>query len=62
MPRTISSRWPAVISFAAAIVSPESAGAALLRGAFHVLSLLMPYLEPAQRDHLHALAGQYEKR
>ena len=30
-------------------------------GAFHVLSLLMPHLEPAQRDHLHALAGQYEK-
>ena len=43
-------------------LEPESAGAALLRGAFHVLSLLMPYLEPAQRDHLHALAGQYEKR
>ena len=42
-------------------LEPESAGAALLRGAFHVLSLLMPYLEPAQRDHLHALAGQYEK-
>ena len=42
-------------------LEPESAGAALLRGAFHVLSLLMPYLEPAQRDHLHALAGQYDK-
>ena len=42
-------------------LEPDSAGAALLRGAFHVLSLLMPYLEPAQRDHLHALAGQYEK-
>ena len=28
-------------------LEPESAGAALLRGAFHVLSLLSPYLEPA---------------
>ena len=26
-------------------LEPESAGAALLRGAFHVLSLLMPYLD-----------------
>ena len=26
-------------------LEPESAGAALMRGAFHVLSLLMPYLE-----------------
>ena len=43
-------------------LEPESAGAALLRGAFHVLSLLMPYLEPSQREHLHVLAGQYEKR
>jgi AcrR family transcriptional regulator len=40
----------------------EQAATSLKRGAFHVLSLLMPYLEPAQRDHLHALAGQYEKR
>ena len=43
-------------------LEPESAGAALLRGAFHVLGLLMPYLEPSQREHLHVLAGQYEKR
>ena len=43
-------------------LEPKSASAALLRGAFHVLSLLIPYLEPAQRDHLHALAGQYEQR
>ena len=28
-------------------LEPESAGAALMRGAFHVLSLLLPYLEPA---------------
>jgi AcrR family transcriptional regulator len=40
-------------------LEPESAGAALLRGAFHVLSLLAPYLEPAQREHLHALVGNY---
>ena len=42
-------------------LEPESASAALMRGAFHVLSLLIPYLEPAQRDHLHTLAGQYDK-
>jgi AcrR family transcriptional regulator len=40
-------------------LEPESAGPALLRGAFHVLSLLNPYLETSQREHLHALAGQY---
>ena len=42
-------------------LEPERAGAALLRGAFHVLSLLLPYLEPAQREHLHALAGSYHE-
>ena len=26
-------------------LEPESAGAALLRGAYHVLSLLLPYLD-----------------
>jgi AcrR family transcriptional regulator len=40
-------------------LEPESAGAALLRGAFHVLSLLMPYLEPAQKEHLLGLVGHY---
>lgn len=40
-------------------MEPESAQAALLRGARHVLSLLMPYLEPAQRAHLARLAGAY---
>jgi AcrR family transcriptional regulator len=40
-------------------LEPASAGAALLRGAFHVLSLLLPYLESAQREHLHALAERY---
>ena len=44
-------------------LEPESAGAALLRGAFHVLSLLLPYLEPAEREHLHnpAIAGRYNR-
>jgi AcrR family transcriptional regulator len=40
-------------------LEPETAGAALLRGAFHVLSLLLPYLEAGQREHLHALVGEY---
>ena len=40
-------------------LEPASAGAALMRGAFHVLSLLSPYLEPDQREHLHALVGNY---
>ena len=40
-------------------LEPESAGPALLRGAFHVLSLLSPYLESEQREHLHVLAGHY---
>jgi AcrR family transcriptional regulator len=42
-------------------LEPDSAGPALLRGAFHVLSLLMPYLEPAQREHLLGLVGPYQK-
>ncbi len=40
-------------------LEPEGASAALLRGAFHVLSLLLPYLDPVDREHLHALAGRY---
>lgn len=40
-------------------LEPDSAGAALLRGAYHLLSLLMPYLEPAQREHLFSLVGNY---
>ena len=40
-------------------LEPEAANAALLRGAFHVLSLLSPYLDHAQREHLHALASRY---
>lgn len=41
-------------------LEPERAGAALMRGAFHVLSLLLPYLEPASREHLFALADRYQ--
>ena len=40
-------------------LEPEAAGASMMRGAFHVLSLLTPYLEPAQRDHLQSLVGSY---
>jgi AcrR family transcriptional regulator len=42
-------------------LEPEAAGTSMMRGAFHVLSLLAPYLEPAQREHLQALASRYEK-
>jgi AcrR family transcriptional regulator len=38
----------------------EAAQRALLRGAHHVLHLLVPYLEPAQRAHLLQLAGAYD--
>ena len=40
-------------------LEPESAQAALLRGAHHVLNLLMPYLEPEQRAHLLRLSTAY---
>ena len=40
-------------------LEPEGAQQALLRGAHHVLHLLVPYLEPAQRMHLLQLAGAY---
>ena len=40
-------------------LEPASAGAALLRGAFHVLSLLSPYLEVDQREHLQTLVAKY---
>ena len=41
-------------------LEPEQAGATLARGAWHVLSLLTPYLEPAARAHLQTLAGAYK--
>ena len=40
-------------------LEPGSAQASLLRGAHHVLHLLVPYLESAQREHLLRLAGAY---
>src|SRR5215831_5287623 len=40
-------------------LEPEAASAALLRGAFHVLGLLAPYLDSGQREHLDALAARY---
>ena len=40
-------------------LEPENAAAALSRGAYHVLSLLMPYLQPAAQQHLHTLVGEY---
>ena len=42
-------------------LEPESAEAALLRGAHHVLNLLVPYLEQGQRMHLLTLVGAYDK-
>jgi AcrR family transcriptional regulator len=41
-------------------LEPDSAAAALSRGAFHVLSLLMPYLGAAEREHLFHIAGAYQ--
>ena len=40
-------------------LEPANAEYALLRGAHHVLSLLLPYLEPGQRNHLRTLAAAY---
>jgi AcrR family transcriptional regulator len=40
-------------------LEPEHAQTALLRGAAHVLNLLAPYMEPAQREHLLQLTGAY---
>jgi AcrR family transcriptional regulator len=41
-------------------LEPESAAAALARGAHHVLSLLMPYLDAPSREHLFEIAGAYQ--
>jgi AcrR family transcriptional regulator len=41
-------------------LEPDKAGPALMRGAFHVLSLLLPYLETESREHLFKLAGSYQ--
>jgi AcrR family transcriptional regulator len=40
-------------------LEPDSAAAALSRGAYHVLSLLMPYLDAGAREHLFQIAGAY---
>ena len=40
-------------------LEPANAEHALLRGAYHVLGLLLPYLEPAQAGHLRTLAAAY---
>jgi hypothetical protein len=42
-------------------LEPQSAQAALLRGAQHVLNLLVPYLEEGQRMHLLTLVGAYDR-
>ena len=41
-------------------LEPESAQHALMRGAQHVLNLLVPYLEPSQRQHLLRLVEAYQ--
>ena len=40
-------------------LEPENAQLALLRGAHHVLNLLVPYLEQGQRKHLQGLVRAY---
>jgi AcrR family transcriptional regulator len=40
-------------------LEPANAQSALLRGAHHVLNLLIPYLEPRQRAHLQGLVAAY---
>jgi AcrR family transcriptional regulator len=42
-------------------LEPEAASAAMMRGAFHVLSLLLPYLDAGQRAHLLTLVGNYRR-
>jgi len=38
----------------------ESAAVSLARGAYHVLCLLMPYLDAESQAHLHSLVGPYQ--
>jgi AcrR family transcriptional regulator len=40
-------------------LEPESAAAAMGRGAYHALALLMPHLDEAPRRHLQVLAAAY---
>ena len=41
-------------------MEPENAQDALLRGAYHVLSLLAPHLDESRRAHLQALTQAYQ--
>jgi AcrR family transcriptional regulator len=43
-------------------LEPESASTALVRGAQHVLNLLVPYLESGQRQHLLTLVAEYSAK
>jgi AcrR family transcriptional regulator len=40
-------------------LEPDNAQQALMRGAYHVLNLLAPYLQASQRQHLLLLTGAY---
>ncbi len=40
-------------------LEPENAGESLLRGAYHALSLVIPYAQGESRAHLQALAAKY---
>ena len=51
--------WAQIAAFRFLVGALVPLGAALLRGAFHVLSLLLPYLDPAQQAHLRGLVGAY---
>ncbi len=42
-------------------LEPESANAAMVRGAFHLLSMLSPYLDEGQRLHLQQLVSAYSR-
>ncbi|KQP13567.1 TetR/AcrR family transcriptional regulator [Pseudorhodoferax sp. Leaf267] len=42
-------------------MEPEAAQGAVLRGATHVLALLLPYLAAEQREHLASLVSAYEQ-
>jgi predicted kinase len=41
-------------------LEPENAQQALMRGAYHVLNLLAPYLQAEQRQHLLTLTSAYD--
>ena len=43
-------------------LEPGHAGAALMRGAYHLLSLLTPYSDDASRAHLLRLASSYAEQ